>query len=379
MDPEPRAAILSLMGAEPLFIDAGDVSACARPRIYWISIPATTPSPAEVSPASVLEARSHARRRVGRTRSGGPGAGPPGAQAPSGVRWPDLTGPRTFRGLRPSGMRTRPRPGSARPAAASPAADPLSQLARRSELMHRHPSRVLAVCDLAFAPGPLPDSLPDCILALAKLSASALRRHWEASLGLRRSEHSRTTFSLLGRLPSPLVLECLEESHFCVSDVVRRGLADGRLGPHRRGLHCAVRSRTFLRHELLGQASQLGSLLVAGQSALAARASPEDLFEIYSQTLEYISRGRTTPLTLASSRSSGLVARRVGVRQLPSVGKSKLRCIDDFAESLVNSTTSVSRRICMDSVEDLAESHTLCENLGPRPTYSLAILRRSRA
>ena len=50
----------------------------------------------------------------------------------------------------------------------------------------------------------------------------------------------------------------------------------------------------------------------------------------------------------------GVITRRFPVLQRSSNGAVKLRCIDDFAESQVNSTTLVTRRIRMGRISDLS-------------------------
>ena len=71
---------------------------------------------------------------------------------------------------------------------------------------------------------------------------------------------------------------------------------------------------------------------------------------IFQQTQEEISLGRMTPL--ASPDLTRPLTRRVGVLQRTAKGVVKTRCIDDFAESLVNDTVTTSRRICMGRLTD---------------------------
>ena len=74
--------------------------------------------------------------------------------------------------------------------------------------------------------------------------------------------------------------------------------------------------------------------------------------ELFDQTLEDIRLGRMTPLVPAAARDV-LGTRRFGVSQVSAKGATKLRRIDDFAESLVNETTSVEQRISMAKVSEL--------------------------
>ena len=70
--------------------------------------------------------------------------------------------------------------------------------------------------------------------------------------------------------------------------------------------------------------------------------------EILRQTIDEVLRLRMTPLEpLHESHLNYVLTRRFAVSQLSAKGLVKLRMIDDFAESGVNSATSVSHRIRM--------------------------------
>ena len=94
------------------------------------------------------------------------------------------------------------------------------------------------------------------------------------------------------------------------------------------------------------------------QHATAPR-NKEDLSaeeKVFEQTLEDIRVGRMGPLTQPGVGAQPPFTRRFGVSQRSSHGETKVRCIDDFAQSLINDTVIVGRRIRMGSISDLVES-----------------------
>jgi hypothetical protein len=74
---------------------------------------------------------------------------------------------------------------------------------------------------------------------------------------------------------------------------------------------------------------------------------------VFDQTVLEVSAGRMSPL-VASSTHSRVVTRRFPVQQRSSSGKLKVRIIDDFKESLVNSSCEIAGRIHMGSVRHLS-------------------------
>ena len=119
-----------------------------------------------------------------------------------------------------------------------------------------------------------------------------------------------------------------------------------------------VRTAKFPASELPERTSAIATGLInqhrappRGPDALAAE------LEILSQTKEDISQGRMGPLRALGSEGTGPpYTRRFGVTQTSSHGKTKLRCIDDFAQSLLNDSVSVGRRIRMGRISDLVEA-----------------------
>ena len=92
--------------------------------------------------------------------------------------------------------------------------------------------------------------------------------------------------------------------------------------------------------------------------ALAKHSGPSDADldrVIFDQTVEEIRLQRMTAFVPASADRATLLTRRFGVLQLTSTGELKVRCIDDFAESMVNDTTEILRAIRMGRVSDLRE------------------------
>ena len=119
-----------------------------------------------------------------------------------------------------------------------------------------------------------------------------------------------------------------------------------------------VRTARISTAELLAEAAELAPRLLNQHSAPprdeASRKAEE---EILSQTLADIEAGRMGPLVAPGFGGAGPpYTRRFGVTQTSSHGKSKLRCIDDFAQSLINDSVSVSRRIRMGRISDLVEA-----------------------
>lgn len=78
--------------------------------------------------------------------------------------------------------------------------------------------------------------------------------------------------------------------------------------------------------------------------------------EIFSQTVGDIALGRMGPLLPpGADGAQPPYTRRFGVQQTSSHGASKLRCIDDFAQSRVNDAVTVDRRIRMGAISDFVQ------------------------
>ena len=75
--------------------------------------------------------------------------------------------------------------------------------------------------------------------------------------------------------------------------------------------------------------------------------------DIYRQTLDEVQLGRMTVPVPAVSQKPCVVTRRFGVSQVDSKGVSKVRCTDDFKESMVNDACTVARKIRMGRISYL--------------------------
>ena len=75
--------------------------------------------------------------------------------------------------------------------------------------------------------------------------------------------------------------------------------------------------------------------------------------EAIAQTLSEIVAGRMSPSIPDDGDS--IVTRRFPVTQRSSKGKTKIRAIDDFKESGVNSPCSIDGRVKMGSIQNLLD------------------------
>ena len=140
----------------------------------------------------------------------------------------------------------------------------------------------------------------------------------------------------------------------------------------------AVRFPSVSVHDLRTKAPALRSQLTSKQLRLLREAQlggqdAQNLQHLWDQTLIDIKLGRMSPLSPAATHPERLGTRRFGVTQRTASGQLKLRSIDDFAESLVNWTTSVRRRISMARITELVESARLL--LAAFPSHSINILK----
>lgn len=113
--------------------------------------------------------------------------------------------------------------------------------------------------------------------------------------------------------------------------------------------------KSIVRRQVFSQ-SQLESLGAdswRSQLRRHSRAQSEFDLGIWTQTMDEVSLGRMTNPTLAQAHHPHIVTRRFGVCQSDSKGASKIRCIDDFKESLINDGCCVDRRIRMGRISDL--------------------------
>ena len=91
---------------------------------------------------------------------------------------------------------------------------------------------------------------------------------------------------------------------------------------------------------------------------------------IFHQTLEEIDLGRMAPLSSPDLRLP--LTRRFGVVQRSANGVAKIRSIDDFAESLVNDTVTISRRIRMGRLADMLAVARIMHHAHPAEDLLLA-------
>ena len=110
-----------------------------------------------------------------------------------------------------------------------------------------------------------------------------------------------------------------------------------------------VRVAELSRDQLRRRGRQQVASLV---SKAEAKPWSEEAAQVWESTLQEVTMGRMSeprPITPSDS----FVTRRFAVVQTDSKGRSKVRCIDDFLESLVNDSTSVGRRIHTGRLSDL--------------------------
>ena len=260
------------------------------------------------------------------------------------------------------------------PGDSSTAAEQREALDRHLEAAQRHAS------SLVDPVGELPSSLQRCIDRVAALGPKGVLAHQKDALRMLRSRAAAL---------KPLNHDLMSKCHPDVASVLRAASPGG--------LHVALIRRYLdlidfcdkdLGDDLLNGFPFVGDIPVFPGAPLANVREPsisvedlakveaprisqelvrqqarppvgsqalEDEAEIYSQTLMDVHLGRMSPLLpLSDAAASPPFTRRFAVRQTSSMGASKVRCIDDFAQSLINSSVRVSRRIRMGTVSELA-------------------------
>ena len=142
-----------------------------------------------------------------------------------------------------------------------------------------------------------------------------------------------------------LLLHLLEEYGWhdlaVVHDLLHGFPLVGHVPVDARAPEAAVRQATMSSSQLLAHAPTLAPYLAARHSrgSTSPEAGQVDC-SIFQQTLEEIALGRMALLTPPDLRRP--LTRRFGVAQRSAKGVAKIRCIDDFAENLVNDTVTVS-------------------------------------
>ena len=170
-------------------------------------------------------------------------------------------------------------------------------------------------------------------------------------------------------LPHPALLRhCLEAIHYHDVSVVDDLLAGfplvGDIPADSSAESKQVRSIKLDQASLEAQGPSRFSRMVDRQRRSFSKASKDDLQAVFDQTLSEIALGRMSPLVPLSESPTSLVTRRFPVEQVDSKGRRKVRSIDDFAESRVNDSCSVSRRIRMGRLSDIAKVASLLHASG---------------
>ena len=125
-----------------------------------------------------------------------------------------------------------------------------------------------------------------------------------------------------------------------------------------------VRVPAIRADELRERAGPISESLLAQHSAAPRDAEAEK--KVFSQTLEDVRLGRMGPLGTPGVDLFPPYTRRFGVSQKSSHGEVRVRCIDDFAQSLINDTVDIDRRIRMGSIADFVETARRLHAARPR-------------
>ena len=135
-------------------------------------------------------------------------------------------------------------------------------------------------------------------------------------------------------------------------------------------VECVVRDFEHPKEHVDQNAERLAAKFVKQLSAPAASADEQSMRqEIFKQTTEDQSQpARIGPFRapIIGGRRVAPPTRRFGVRQVASSGKTKIRCIDDFAASLVNGLVRVSRRLRLGRISDVLSSAAKLSGRGGR-------------
>ena len=268
-----------------------------------------------------------------------------------------------------------------------------------SAAMHSHLAVAQAISEGLTDPAPeIPEGLSSCLSEMSQMTPSEHIEHQRRCLGALRAAAKELASAdrelLEGAAPSVrAVLSAASPGGLRVSLIERymrhidhpdtdlpRDLREGfplvgDIPVSPAAPPAPVRSAKLSLSSLLQEATSLAPRLVEQHSApprdSASRAAER---EVFSQTQADVSLGRMGPLRpLGSSGTGPPYTRRFGVTQTSSHGKAKLRCIDDFAQSLVNDAVSVDRRIRMGRISDLVEAARRLRQ--SRPDAPLSVLK----
>ena len=166
----------------------------------------------------------------------------------------------------------------------------------------------------------------------------------------------RDTLSQLDWTDSRLADDLLAGLHL-VGDLPWTGLWE-----QKRSLSAAI-----TKDALINQAKQLRHELIESSQAKALPAHQRHVRKtLWEQTKEDIRAGIIGKPRKASAPAERIhkpLTRRFGREQFSSKGQKKIRCIDDFSASLINSAVGVPETLHHEHVDDLAQ---LLEKLGTR-------------
>ena len=197
-------------------------------------------------------------------------------------------------------------------------------------------------------------------MALLREKSRELRSASDAMLASAPA-HVQAVLSSAGSMGSHIALLqwCLKEIGWhddsLIHDLLNGFPLLGEVPVDSRCPHRHVRKATMSQSDLAASAPDISA---SAQQRHASRPLTELDLEILRQTHAEARLGRMSKPQRISSSEHRLLTRRFGVSQLDSKGRLKLRCIDDFAESLVNAASSVSRSIRMGCLTDLHDALT---------------------
>ena len=203
--------------------------------------------------------------------------------------------------------------------------------------------------------------LRDKAFARFLVDSDSLRSESQALLG-KAPSHVRSVLGAASPLgPHPALLRsCLESSNYhdmaVVSDLLEGFPLVGEIPVDPLVESKTVRSITLDQKLLEELGPRRFSHMIRRQRSSFTKASMSDLQEVFDQTLGEVELGRMSPLLPLSESPHSLITRRFPVEQVDSKGRRKVRSVGDFAESRVNDSCSVSRRIRMGRLSDLLVS-----------------------